>query len=119
MILNVWLAGVDEALELPHLGASLLNFLRLVIDVLIFSITRELLLKAWLVELLERQSLRAGNNDFVVLSLADGALAILHDKSEAQDAKVAHILVVAAAQSEVLHVIKAEDAVLFVRQIDF
>lgn len=60
---------------------------------------------------------RLRNEQFIELSFADGALVVFHDEAESEDARVAHVLVVALAQRVELHVVETQNAVVRVPQV--
>jgi hypothetical protein len=111
------IALVDEALELSRVLTSLLNLLVFIIDVTVLVVSEELFFEVCLLELLIVQALTLCNQYLLAHGLADGALEVLHDEAQPQDTGVAHVLVVALTQSEVLHIVEAEDAVLFVGEV--
>lgn len=96
LILERGPASVDETLQLPIPTPFFFDELCLIVDLLVLVVTRETLLGVG--ELLKSEELSSRNHDLLVLRLADGALAILHDEAKAQNACEAHVLVVTASK---------------------
>jgi len=97
---------LDETVQSSEVHAGLLSFGIRIENVFVLLVLDSFLLHL-LVEVGPRQIVVISNDDFIQFSLADGALVILKNNSEPEPALVADILMLTAAEHEVIEVVVA------------
>lgn len=114
LMMMPWSASVDQTLQLSEFLPSLLHFERFVEHFRVLPVYIKIPLILWSAKLLIGKGLCLCDKDLLTLGLADGALLVIQDEPESQDAGMTHVLVVADPETKVFHVVETEDAVLLV-----
>lgn len=107
-----------QALQRPKLRASSLRLFVVVHDRIIFLIFNSFLAPP-LLELRPCKGLVAGHKDLFELSLADGALLILHNEAQTQAAFLTSVLMITDSHCEEVDWVIAQNAVVRVAHITF
>ena len=93
--LKPWVALIYHALSHPQLCPGSPDLGRLVVHILVLRVYGELFLKPGITKVLKREGGSLRNQELLAFCLANGTLLVLHDETKSQDARVAHVLVVA------------------------
>ena len=95
--LKPWVALMHHALSHPQLCPGSPDLGRLIVDIMVLRVYGELLLEPGIREVLKSEGGGLRNQELLAFCLANGTLLVLHDETQSQDARVAHVLVVALA----------------------